>query len=190
MFNIPNNTTLFAMLLGSGVIAAGLTQAATFLFAKGNNQRQARYLALRSTLVIEEFGAACLDLVYENDAGEDGEPWGKQHVSLPSFEGLPDDTDGWRALPADLANRLLTFPSTIRSQQRNIDFYWHNTDVDDALGQCRKSAIELGCDADLLGKDIRRQMKLPLRDGKWNWGRRLQDFRAKLNQQSSSQVLT
>lgn len=118
MFEIPTNTALFALLPGSGVLAAVLTQFATFLFTRRSNERKARYLALRSTLAIEDFGEACLVLVYENDAGQDDEPGGKQHVSLPKIDPFPEDDDGWRALPSELSHRLLTFPAKIHSKQR------------------------------------------------------------------------
>lgn len=176
---IPSNTTLFALLVGSGVIAALITQVATFLLSKLQRTRQGRYVALRSALAVEEFGSDCLVIIYEVEGYEEDESWGKQHVNLPTMTTFPDDDEGWRALPPTLAHRLLSFPSKIRNEQRNIDFYWHNTEPDGATTACSKAALTLGCEADLLGRDIRREMKLPSRDAGWDWGRRLQNLREK-----------
>ncbi|VWX54547.1 hypothetical protein [Novosphingobium sp. 9U] len=176
---IPSNTTLFALLVGSGVVAALITQIATFLLSKLQRTRQGRYIALRSALAIEEFGSDCLVVIYEIEGYEEDESWGKQHVTLPRLTSFPEDDEGWRALPPTLAHRLLSFAPKIRNEQRNIDFYWQNTEPDDATTACSKAALALGCDADLLGRDIRQEMKLPSRDAAWNWGRRLQDLRQK-----------
>lgn len=176
---IPSNTTLFALLVGSGVIAALITQIATFFLSKLQQTRQGRYVALRSALAVEEFGSDCLVIIYEVNGYEEDESWGKQHVTLPKMATFPEDDDGWQSLPSTLAHRLLSFPSKIRNEQRNVDFYWHNTEPDDATTACSKAAMALGCDADLLGRDIRREMKLPPRDSAWDWGRRLQDLRQK-----------
>ena len=133
---------------------------------------------------LEEFGSDCLYFVHEIEGNEAEESWGKQHVSLPKLEPLPEDDDGWRFLPPDLAHKFLSFPSRIRDQQRNIDFYWHNTTPDDAIDGCRKACVTLGCEADVITRNARRVMKLPPREMDWDWGGKLQVIRAESYQQN------
>jgi hypothetical protein len=92
-------------------------------------RRKARFLALKLSVLLEEYFRACTDRlsdieIYVSSHGQAGEII----VGLPDFPELPSDTAAaWLYLKPDVADAILGLPIEIRLLDDGIRF---NTDMD------------------------------------------------------------
>lgn len=166
----PSTPSALAIILGSGVLSAALTQASSAYFLRRTARKSADYLTLRLALVIEAFGEACADLALDHDIaiGSTGYS-GAQTRYLPKLGRFPSDDPAWRDLPSEDMAAVLGLRPLLKATQRQIEFTMTEADPEDAFLHCRTEAIDLGIQAYTLAARMRRRMNLPTMQSKWDW---------------------
>jgi hypothetical protein len=149
---------------GTGVVAATLTVGLNWLVARRTEhaklERDARYLAIRVSVVLERFALDCAEFAGDNDLHRRSDGAAGQHrASVPSIAAYPTDAD-WKALPQDLLAECLSLPTEIEQTSRGIDFV---SDVapDDAPAACDEACAALGLRALDLAKRLRGRYGFP-----------------------------
>jgi len=161
---------LLRTVVGAGLGTAAVQALIPIFRDMYQRRRDAAYLALRLAVALESYAAACADLLNENDNSI-----GKARAyleepdlnpRLPPPPPYPDDQNGWRAIPSDLASRCLGFPNKICWSQAQIGFCIENYPVD-LPRVIDKEASERGLEAWTLAVELRRTYHLELADPGW-----------------------
>lgn len=164
---------VIAILLGNGLVTYMLTWRREARRDAASKDRDARYIALRITAILERFAYECADLISTNDGAN---PYDEQSpggtTKLPSLREYPSDAD-WKALDPSLASRALSLPTEIEVSRGYISFWWDGPgDQDAMLCETSEQAGKCGFRAWSLALDLRRKYNLPdshLLEVSWAW---------------------
>jgi hypothetical protein len=107
-------SALFAALFGGGVKE---------FFEWHERKRKARYLALKLSLVLEDYYYACRDRIYSinNYSGSNGNA-GSNDVGLPKISTYPEDPVAWIYIDQAIADEVLSLPASIQLIDEGISF--------------------------------------------------------------------
>jgi hypothetical protein len=107
----------------AGVVSALFSVGVRELFEWLERKRRARYLALRLSLVLEDYYHACTGRVYdiENYHSSEGDI-GRNDAGLPDLADYPADPVAWMYLNNSIADEVLSLPAAIRAIDEGIHF--------------------------------------------------------------------
>jgi hypothetical protein len=147
-----------------GVVVGGLVTILRDVYMQRRTDAKARaYLAIRVGERLERFAAECLDVIADTgrEPGQEG-TYGekKPQAKWPSIEIAELDVN-WQTLRADLAERVLRFPSQIAYSRRVIAAVWDHSSNDDTFEEWQIQFAELGVKAYRLLADLRANTGLP-----------------------------
>ncbi len=149
--------TVVTTVLGSGVVAATVTQGLTILRELSRRKLEGRIVALTAALTLERFGSGCAERVADtvNHRYSDG-ALGKVHWRMPEMQPLKTETD-LNLLPLQVASMLLEFQASI--DQANVDL--QDELANDHFELAMPIFLRLGEAAFELGRIVRGKMGLP-----------------------------
>lgn len=166
-------TAIFGLL--GVVVGAFLTIAKEWFFKANEKKKNAEYLAILITSMLERFIVGCAEVVaddglYHGQRNIHGEK--ETHTVLPSFDPLSAQVE-WKALPANLMNDLLSFPLEIESARAKIagvyEFVSDPPDHDEFFQERQYQYALLGIRASKLSANLRAHVRLPSKTmGDWN----------------------
>jgi hypothetical protein len=148
----------------SGLLAAALTQLATFLRDYLTKGEQGRTSAMFVTLALENFAAVAMYRaeqieLFNGSAGTMGEAY----VSVPAFPDFPAATD-WRAIGANLSMKVLSSQGAVTSAQTKLDGILAVTDALHTTDNARIENIRVGHKLLTVAGGIRARFKLGQRE--------------------------
>ena len=119
------------------------------------------YLAVRLTVILEAYAAACADLISRNNMAEiwinDDLP--RWDIRLPTLTAFPDDGDGWKALDPNLASECLGLRNKIDGSQGMISETIEHDEME--IGRSvQMQASERGLEAWSLAQRLRKAHRL------------------------------
>lgn len=165
------NGTVWVALVSVGVGAAvslagtvlnhrlGLSRARTK--AKEENDRSARYLAIRVICILEPFVRGCAS-VAADQGRPDGEGGFDPDAPEPSL-AYPDDVE-WRSIDPDLMFRALNLQNEIRMAKDFISFSWEHESENETFRERQYRFAGLGLAAVGVVADLRKMAGLPPQD--------------------------
>lgn len=107
----------------AGVISALIGGGVKEFFEWQERKRKARYLALRLSLIFEEYYHACADQIYDIESfHSSGGNAGSNDVGLPKLADYPLDANAWIYLDESVADHVLSMPASIRAIDEAIIF--------------------------------------------------------------------
>lgn len=123
---------------------------------KRSMAREAIYLAVRVSVILEEFAGVCAEYVedqnlFSQSKGSCGTP----HSVLPDLELYPENTD-WRVFETNLLSRVLSFPNELNHSKRLIAWFSEERG-EPAIRECYEECGRCGYIAWELAKDIGRE---------------------------------
>ena len=141
------------------LIASGLTQR-----WRSNKlaERDARYLATRIAVIMEQFAIECVDGIEENHLHRSSEGHaGRAHMTLPKLNTLPSEAN-WTVLEPVLLSRSLSFSNELRLAESTIAF-WFDVQPDpvEIQNAFDEQAGACGYRAWQLARDLRTKYELP-----------------------------
>jgi len=150
------------------VVGAGITGGKEVLFDWRNRRRNARYLAIRTVCLLDQFIDNCAS-VAADDGTSQGEPAGKDgcyepQVMAPEFEISSLDGD-WKTVPQDLMYALISFPMQVEAANHRISVTAEHSfpPFDDFVEERQLQYAKLGLKAAALADRLRRLYKIPPR---------------------------
>jgi hypothetical protein len=158
---------LVSLALGTGAFTAivnnGLQWLRDLKKESTTTKRDAQYLAMRVSVILERFAIDCIGVIVDNHLhGVSEGHAGTAHGKLPPLAGYPADED-WKALDPSLSVRALSLDNDLRVSENTIKFWW---DVEPGNQGILKSTVDMqagkcGYRAWRLAVDIRRRYRLP-----------------------------
>ncbi|NQE64527.1 hypothetical protein E1H18_4783 [Caulobacter sp. RHG1] len=148
----------------SGLLAAALTQLATFLRDYLTKSEQGRTSAMFVTLALENFAAVALYRaeqieLFNGSAGTMGEPY----VGVPAFPDFPPTTD-WRAIGAKLSMKVLSGQGAVTAAQTKLDGILAVTDASHTADDTRIECVRVGYKLLTVAGEVRARFKLGRRE--------------------------
>lgn len=155
----------FLKLVGAGLTGAIATQVLAWWREarreRALTMRDARYLALRLSIILEHFAISCANVIEKNKLHWDTEGHlGSKHNIIPALPDLPNDAD-WKALDPELASRALAVPNELRLAAQSLSFTADVSDDEDVIYHFDEQTGLHGGRALELAKDLRRVYSLP-----------------------------
>ncbi|HTV86969.1 MAG TPA: hypothetical protein VME63_16335 [Dyella sp.] len=153
------------------VVGAFLTIIKEWWFKAKEKEKNAEYLAILITSMLERFVVGCAEVVaddglYHGQLNSQGER--ETHTVPPTFDPLSIQVE-WKALPANLMNDLLSFPLEIESARTQIDgaleFVSSPPDYEEFFEERQYQYALLGLRASKLSAQLRAHVRLPSRQG-------------------------
>ena len=127
--------------------------------------RNATYLAVRVSNVIDPFVMACIDVV--NDSGRLNQEGVVEPEHPTPRPDLPQDVE-WKSIDPHLMDRILSLPNEISASEKSIAFVGDELsgppDYDEWFEERQYEWAKLGLVALDLARDLRDRYKLPQRD--------------------------
>ncbi len=136
------------------------------------HRRRGNYLAIRLSVMLEEYAVRCADMASEHDmAIGSGGSAGTVMGQIPSFHPLPED-EAYVQLSQPLLAEILQFPQE-RDMAEASAAQWEALlgTISDADNPYREHAVRLGSRAAVLAKRLRRQHGIAARtlaSGLWD----------------------
>lgn len=161
--------TIVQTVLGAGAGTAIVQIVAPMLMEGRRRKAHARYLAMRLSVILEDYASKCVDFIVEN--GEAITPPDSEfpawNSNLPKLPALPADDEGWRAIDQSLASRILSLPNKIAGSQGVIGAVgeWEPDDLGEHLDE---HAAARGLEAWALAEELRRAHDLAPVDLIWD----------------------
>jgi hypothetical protein len=153
--------------LGTGVVTAVANNLLGWLRdwkKEGTTStRDARYLAMRVAVTLDEFAIECAKSIRDNQIYiESMGHAGTRHGKLPPLSEYPTDAD-WKALDPSLSTRALSFCNELRLSEGIIGLWWDIEPGDQGIlmNTCDGQAGKCGYRAWQLAADMRRHYGLP-----------------------------
>lgn len=149
--------TVVTTILGSGVVAAGVTQGITTLREGAKHKAEAQAAAQSCAIALEQFGAGCAELVVNLVKFRDsGGALGVVSTNLPTTSALRANVD-LSLLPLSVASTLLQFEAA--AARASVDL--QDTFADDPLELALSICLRLGESSFDSAAQIRKKMTLP-----------------------------
>jgi len=154
----------------SGVFLGSiLTLLREYINEHRSREREARYLAVRVTCMLERLISDCHHVAWDYGLpDQDGYHQAKTNLPNLNFDSLDGN---WQSLPFELMYELLDFPSDIESAKEFIDAtYEHATEPDypEVFEERQYQFSKIGLKAHELSKSLRYRFSMPAREyGEW-----------------------
>ena len=150
-----------------GVFSALVTKGMDWLMQrsqfKTETEKNARYLAARIAVTLEQFALKCADWIADNEAYSDTRgSVGQLRLTLPLLAEFPSDAH-WTAVDPALVSRSLSMSNELMLAKATIDFAKGIADPEDHFYVCNafdRQAGKCGYRAWQLAKDLRRKYAL------------------------------
>jgi len=171
MADWPNTLINGITALGGVGLGAWLTGRREASIRANETHKRSVYLAIVVSQALERFASAAADVA--NDEGRyDEQELRRPQVHTPHFETAAFDVD-WQAVPADLADALLSLPLRIDEANERIaavdEHDYDPPDFDAYFDTRRRLYAELGLEALRAARTLREQAGLPQRvDREWD----------------------
>lgn len=159
-----NWTAVLAFAVSTGFVTAVFNQAIGWLRETAQSSRSttrdARYLAIRLAVLLEQFAITCADYISDNDLfrQSDGNA-GAPHGSVPELPAYPDEPD-WKALAPNLLARALTLRNEVSMADGAVAFWADIGERESIPGECDDQCGKIGYVAWSLARDMRGQYRL------------------------------
>ncbi len=154
------------------IIGSLLTVAKDWWFQKSRNRKEAEYLSIQVSSLLEEYVSGCAYVVA--DVGEErpeNNGCRSRLSSSPRFE-LASLKVEWKSLPASLMYEILDFPYKAKEASRSVDDAFDNAtypDFDEGFEELHLQYATLGIAASMLAAKLRKHVGLPARSaGNWD----------------------
>lgn len=149
--------TVATTVLGSGVVAAAVTQGIIALRDHTKHKADGRMAALLAALALERFGSACAELVIDADNyHHSGGVVGRLHAKLPAMSPFRASID-LNLLPLYVTSILLEFE--VSAEQANIDLQYEF--AEDRFALSMPIFLRLGEAGFKVARKVREKMGLP-----------------------------
>jgi hypothetical protein len=150
----------------AGLTAAVVTHAGTWLREtskdKAVREREAKYLALRLAVILEQFSFSCAGLLSDNKLARRSRGHsGTQRNIIPDLKEYPMDAD-WKSIDATLAERTLSFVNEVNISNDNINSFHQILNDEEIIDMCNQFCGLLGVRAWDIACDLRRVNKIRL----------------------------
>ena len=168
-----DSLAILTLALSTGFATAVFNQGMGWLrevrHDSASTERDARYLAIRLAVMLEEYAINCADRIGDNDmhrqsGGHAGKRWG----ALPELQPYPNEDD-WKALAPDLLSRVLTLRIQL-SLANNAIAFWMDIDPECIPQECDQQCGRTGYAAWTLARDMRSRYRLgTFEQGEASW---------------------
>lgn len=113
-----------ALVMGSSVLAAVVTQGTGWLREHLGLRTERNFAKLYVTAALESYAAAAVAAISDSEAYEYSDGNAGTHVhNVPEFPSFPD-TINWKSLGTELTKLVLAFPNEIEAVRALISFEW------------------------------------------------------------------
>ncbi len=144
------------------IIGALLAPGIEWFRSWRSSKRNARYLAIRVTCILDDFVSKCVEVV--NDDGErDNEGYYSYPTRLPDIQPFPENLD-WKSIHHKMMYRILILPSKIKDAVNAINFacdHYISPPYDDLGPERQYEFAGLGLYAAQLARDLRQTYDMP-----------------------------
>lgn len=107
----------------AGVVSALFTGAIREYFRWRDRKRHARYLALRLSLILEDYYHRCVAAVYDIHNYQSSSGYLGDDISgLPPVPEYPADGEAWVYLAPGIADEILSLPARVQETNAGISF--------------------------------------------------------------------
>lgn len=164
------DTGIVALVAGSSVLAAALTQGVAALRDRLKTRKDAAFSALYLALALESYASSCASALGESDTYEaSGGAAGAPHGNLPDLPDFPGTID-WKPLGIGHTTKALSFRVEVESAKAMIRDLWDVTgDEDYSITTMREEAARLGLKALTLAASFRSSWKIAPVDESGEW---------------------
>jgi hypothetical protein len=157
------------------VLGAFIALGGSWFFTSRDNEKAARYLAIRVVCVLDKFMEDCLAVVTDDGlcyGQRTPEGYKRPQVDSPGSPVYPDDVD-WKSIDHDLMYEILSFPSDVEAGDNAISFIWRNVatepDFDEYFETRAFRYAQLGLKVSELVEKLRRKYGIkPKTYDNWN----------------------
>ena len=139
----------------SAILAAGLTLWGKWWLEKKQNNRDAKYLAIRVVCILDTFIYDCFKVV-----NDDGTVQGQYPPDGPELQTTTPNLNfdalevNWNSIPTDIMHRILSLPNKIDAANCSIGCTWEHVGIDDAICDRQLEYSKLGLEAYDIIKDL------------------------------------
>lgn len=158
---------------GGVIIGASIGMGKDLLMVYLSRQKNATYLAVRISCLLDRYVAGCVEVV-----GDNGFSYGQIKagayaealVSTPALKIQDMDVD-WKVLPSNLMYEILSFPNFIEEADAVISSAFDHAnppDLSEGFEERQDQYAKLGIKAASLAKKLRDKYKLPKHEYE-NW---------------------
>lgn len=167
---MPDTSTI-ALVAGSSVIAAALTQGTSVVRDWLKRRRDAAYSALYAALTLEEYARQCSSYVSDSETYEaSSHAAGAPRARLPDKPVFADSID-WNALGVETTTDCLSLLVEIDMADQKIAAEFEYVDDDAGVAEMRRSTVDIGLRAYALAASLRkaRGVEALKLDPEWNF---------------------
>lgn len=144
-----------ALVAGSTVLAAFVSQGFTVLREAIERKRQSAFSALYLAIGLESYASKCSTTISESETYEaSAESAGAPHGNLPDLPDFSPSID-WEPLGIAATTKAMSFAVEVKNTQAMIRGAWEFSDEDDVIPEVREAAARLGCKALMLASELR-----------------------------------
>ena len=155
-------------ILGAGLGSAGFQAFINWRRDTTQKKERGTFLALRLSVLLEAFAYECAELIRENQSAsrDPGREFPNWNGTLPKPASYPEDVDGWRSLPQELASAALDLIND-RAGAQSIIFLTADLREQKTLDQIIFQAATLGLDAWATARRLRVEFRIPESEPAW-----------------------
>ncbi|NTF92617.1 hypothetical protein [Rhizobium rhizogenes] len=145
----------------AGILSAAVTASLTALGSYLHRRSQARYLALRLSILMDQYFHRCLGYISEaTDYNASSGTRGQLITSVPVPADLPSDAEAWLNLKSRLADRTLSMEPRIAYANREIQAESEHHGWEDAVSALALTSLyQIAQDAYILSYDLRHRYR-------------------------------
>ena len=160
---------LVALVAGSSVLAAVVTQGASWIRDWVKQIKDGSYAALYLAIALESYASECASCIGESENYDSsGGHAGNIHGNIPDLPAYPDSVE-WKPLGIARTAEAMSFRVEIETIKAMITDHWDYLDEDDVVPMVREEAARLGSKALELAIDFRNAWKIAAVDYNDEW---------------------
>lgn len=154
--------TIAQSFLGAGFATALVQIVVPVIRDNRAARRRGAFHALQVALYLEHYARQASDIVSDDEMLSDSSGHaGEKAESMPKLGTMPDDADGWRALPQGLMERAMSFPQRVGDSSREIMFMWTVDGPEELSSTISRECVDRGLDALDLAARLRDHYRFP-----------------------------
>jgi hypothetical protein len=125
--------------------------------------REANYLAIRVSVILDEFASDCSAYIGDQDLHSQSEgDAGTCHAALPELKSYPEDAN-WKVFSQKILGRVLSFPNQVKHGEKLVSWFSEHYG-EPSTQSCYEECGRLGYIAWKLATDIRQEYGFPAFD--------------------------
>lgn len=176
------------------LVGSGISWFQTYCVSTRDDNKKAKYLAIRVVCVLDKYLEDCADVV-----NDDGLSYGQRteegylqaQVKRPPAPVFPEDVD-WKSIDHELMYKILSLPSDIISKDKLIDFTWQIAsppNFEEWFEERRLHYSQFGLTAHDLAEELCRKYKIKNKTyNEWNPVTTLRDELAKAKERQKKEL--